>query len=396
MQRFARADRWLVLIVVAGLCLYLAWSIFVVATNRPVDYYTYLVAARALSQGQNIYLASPETYAKTAADLGITTSIPIYRYPLLTAMVAWPFTRLPLQAGAFVWVFGSGVAALSSGLILGARARAAWQRRLILAAVIGFTPVLATLHAGQINAYVLLATAMAIWLWRSRSETKAGACLALGLWLKPLAVALPLLAAWRLRWRVVAAVVVTGSLLTIGGIAAFGLEPTLGQIAGMSSLSLHAVGLSSIATNQNLNGMVARHLGFLSPQTGLAIYVGLAVLFGLSTLALLWPSGSSKRPIELEAAFLVVATHLVMNQTWYHHLTMVLIAFAVLVERWDDWRRVTPSKALLAASYVGLSVHGIAYKLFLANSWMLDTGAWCTLVLWALLAVEVRRAAVSP
>jgi hypothetical protein len=164
----------------------------------------------------------------------------------------------------------------------------------------------------------------------------------------------------------------------------------------MSSLSLRNVGLSSTATNQNLNGMVGRHLGFLPPQTSLTIYVAVVVLFGLSTLALLLPPGKPKRPIELEAALLIVATHLLMNQTWYHHLTMVLIAFAVLIERWDEGRRITLPKAMLVLSYVGLSAYGVLYKLFLANSWMLDVGAWSALILWTLLAVELRRAAVTP
>ena len=396
MQRVSRIDRWLVLILVVGIGLYLGWTIFVVATNRPVDYYTYLVAARALSRGENIYLASSGTYTTTAAQLGITTSIPVYRYPLLSAIVVWPLTQLPLQAGAFIWVFGSGLAALASGLVLGARARAPWQRRLILIATIGFTPILTTMHAGQINAYVLLATAIGISQWRGTCDVNAGASLAIGLWLKPFAVALPVLAAWRMQWRIIAAVAVAGGALTIAGIAAFGLAPTLSQVAGMSSLSLHSVGLSSISTNQNLNGMVGRHLGFLPPQTGLTIYVGVVLLLGLSTVALLLPPGKPKRPIELEAALLIVATHLLMNQTWYHHLTMVLIAFAVLIERWNDWRLITLPKAMLVLSYVGLSAYGVVYKLFPAGSWMLDVGAWSTLVLWTLLAVELRRAAVNP
>jgi hypothetical protein len=109
-------DKWLAAIFLLGLVAYFAWSAVIVTTDRPIDYYTYLIAAYALSHGINIYLAPSAVYDRIAIELGILEwASPGYLYQLPTAMMVLPLTAVPLRIGAAVWVFASGVAALASG-----------------------------------------------------------------------------------------------------------------------------------------------------------------------------------------------------------------------------------------------------------------------------------------
>jgi hypothetical protein len=214
-------------ILMVGLALVFVWGANEALTGG-CDYYTYILATIALSHGQNIYVASSNDYAHIA----IQHAIPCYGYPYLystlPAITVWPLTLIPLRLGAAVWIIGSGIAAIASGLLLGAHMDRPWKSDLILLATIGFTPVFSAMHFGQAEAYPLLLTALALYEWRLNRDFLAGVLLALGVWFKPMAAGLLLLICWRFRWRALAGV---ASVLTVvAGVVAFGLGPTLTQL----------------------------------------------------------------------------------------------------------------------------------------------------------------------
>jgi hypothetical protein len=146
MTKFITADKWLIGIVISGFVIYIAWTGFVVTTDRTLDYYVYVIAAHAFGNGENIYTAIGDPYSKIAQELGITNSTSPwylhYQYPILTALVVYPLTFLPLRVGAAIWVGLSGLAALASSLILCSFTNVTWKRRVILMAGVSFVPVL--------------------------------------------------------------------------------------------------------------------------------------------------------------------------------------------------------------------------------------------------------------
>jgi hypothetical protein len=393
----AMTDRWLAALCLGALVVYGAWTAYVVRTNRPVDYFVYLIGADALARGVNIYDAPRATYDQLAAQRGITNYEGGFQYPLWMALLLRPLLQLPLQIGAALWVFGSGAAALGAAFVLALGTRSAWKRRLIVLAAIGFVPNLTTMNAGQVNAYILLCTALALHFWRRQSDQRAGLLLAFGLWLKPLAAPLAGLAAWRARPRVLIGLVLASVTIAIVTTLVYGQELALAQLRGSAGL-LSMLGFAHPA-NSNLNGLFSRWFTanefapplLLAPGLAAAAYALSASLLGLGALALLWPPGNTSRPAGLEFSLIVVTTHLVVPLTWYHHLSMIFIAFAVLILRWPEPGRLTASALALAVAYFLLAVHGLLWHFFVGHTLLLDFATWSELIVWCLLALEIRR-----
>jgi hypothetical protein len=129
----------------------------------------------------------------------------------------------------------------------------------------------------------------------------------------------------------------------------------------------------------------------IAPYFAQAAYLVTAALLLIADLWLLWPPGPSRAPLLAEAAIVVVTTHLVVPLTWYHHLTMTFIGFAVLIASWRDWRR--PSAAMVAwgVAYVCLAIHGLFWHVFVGQTLVLDLATWAELLLWILLAFDLYQ-----
>jgi hypothetical protein len=392
-------DKWLMLILSLGFVVYTGWAIFVVVTDRPLDYYAYVIGADALWHGQNIYLMSGDEYAPIAQRLGITNYAPPYRYPPLTALTIVPLLYLPLRVGAFVWVFGSGLAALGTCLLLSAKA-ASWQRRLIVLAGIGFVPLFTTMNAGQVNNFVLVFTAAAIYAWQRKPNHLSGVWLALSLWLKPFTLLLPAVWLWRRTWSALLGLLIASFIITLAGIIAFGLTPTLTQFGSSGGLS-PLNGLNSHPANQNFNGLLGRwlvaHEGGASlmniPTLAVPVYLIVASSFVILTAWLIWTHGTTPQNFELQMALLTVTTHLVAPLTWYHHLAMLFIAFAVLLIRWTDWRKPSGAVIALGIVYALTGLYGLTWKWYIGYTILQDTVTWSLLVVWLLLVKALRAPA---
>jgi hypothetical protein len=402
------ADRWIVAIFIAGLAFFSGWTAFVVVTDNPVDYYTYVIAAYALTHGINIYLTPDVGYDALAAKLGITTYATPYAYPPLTAMIVWPLTFLPLRIGAAVWVFSSGLAALAAGLLLGAFADSNWKRRLILVASICFGPTLATMYLGQVNAFVLLLTAYALYLFRRNRNAVGGVSLAIGMWLKPLAIGLAALLVWRVRARPLIGAIIASVIIVFIGLAAFGPNLSLYQFSAYSSIARSTVDPSTVAQSawpgyQNLFAMLSRWFTthefgaslMNSPQLALVLYWVIVAMFLVVTLLLLWPHGSNLQFFEMEFALLLMVTFLLSPSTEIHHLSVGFIAFALLIEGWQSLRHLSWEILATASAYVMINIQAVLLQQGFYGqpwqTWLLDFATWGEVIMWALLAFHLKN-----
>jgi hypothetical protein len=386
--------------LIIGLALTIAWGANE-ALKGGCDYYTCIIAAIALSHGQNIYLATASDYAHLAMQYSIPCSAYPYLYSPLPAIIAWPLTLIPLRLGAAVWIIGSGIAAIASGLLLGNRADCPWKSDLILLATIGFAPIFSAMRLGQPEAYPLLFTALALHEWRLNRDFFGGALLALGIWFKPMAAGLLLLIFWRSRWRALAGAASASLLTVVAGVAAFGLGPTLSQFNSFVPFFSFAGSIMPAPDfRQNLLGIVVSMLATQSQIVPLA-YSAVAALFVLATLLVMWPPSRKARGETLEAGLVIVTTTLLFPATEFHHLIMLLICFAPLIMKWPP-----PSKqfwknwAALAGAYALILVQG-GFDLYFFGLYPTDfptaffvlfSSVWAQLTLWILLLREVRKA----
>jgi hypothetical protein len=391
-----------ILILIVGLALTIAWGANEALTGG-CDYYTYIIAAIALSHGQNIYLASASDYAHIAMQYSIPCWAYPYLYSPLPAIIAWPLTLIPPRLGAAVWIIGSGLAAIASGLLLGNRADRPWKSDLILLATIGFTPVFSAMHLGQPEAYPLLFTALALYEWRLNRDFLGGALLALGIWFKPMAAGLLLLIFWRSKWQALAGAASASLLTVVAGVAAFGLGPTLTQLNSFVPFFRFASSIMPVPDfRQNLLGIIVSMLATQSRIIPLA-YSAVAALFVLAILLVMWPPSRKARGETVEAGLLIVTTTLLFPATEFHHLIMLLLCFAPLIMKWHppnkrswkNWAALTGAYALILGQGVyDLNLFGLSkYSTnFPTAFFVLFSSVWAQLTLWILLLMELKKA----
>lgn len=401
----------MIALFLVGIVFYGAWTVFVVATDRPIDYYVYAIAAYGLVHGKNIYAMTPNDYGLIAKKLGIP-DVPefgktlVYKYPPLTAIIVSPLTLLPARVGATIWVFSGGLAALIAALLLGADADSAWKKRLILFGSIGFTPILSTMGLGQVNNFVLLLTAAALYVWRKDKQSIGGIFLGFGLWLKALAIGLVPLALLRERWRILAATLSVSLVIVLVGFTAFGSETTQMQLNPYFSILLGSSDVSKVSHwpgNQNIAGMFARYMTpndygptlANAPYAALFAYWVSVLVFSLGSLLLMRPLGERMQRFNIEAALLIVTTLLISPFTEINHLAMSFVAFAVLINVWVDWKRPDLEMIAVIAAYFMINLNVFLWRQGLYGIIPLDLGTWAEITLWTVLAIRLRGRTVS-
>lgn len=382
-------------IAAMGVVLYMGFTGFVVINDRSTDYYIYLVSAYALGNGENVYTLPASAFETIASQLGIVTQKGPYLYPTLTALLVYPLSFLPLRLGASMWIGLSGMAALASGLILCSFTTEKWKQRVILLSTVAFFPFLTTMNQGQVNLFVLLTTVLTLYYMHHGRNILGGIIFSMSILLKPFAIALIPLMIWRRKWKALGGFLLGILFVTIISLAVFGISPTISQfrpLSGKSGLSIAIPsGLNISLTVQNLNGLLGRATTGISASIGLIIYLAAAGLIGGITVAAIALKPADWRYFEIEAALLIVTTHLITPLTWYHHLTMLIIVFAFIILYWNDFK-LDMTAILLLLGFIFTDMHGIFWKqLSNLHPILSNFPVLTALLLWGLALAKVCR-----
>lgn len=381
----ASPRRLAVWVLVLLALLYAGWLAYVIAADRPLDFYVYYMAAETFARGGSAYSISDAEWDALASDLGITNYTRPYRYPPHVAALLTLFRPLGPRSTMVLWVIANAAAMVAGAWLLG-RALGGWWPAISLAGLALFVPPLATLLAGQINGLLFFSLAWALWGLVYRRDSALGVGLALGAALKVIPLALVLYLFWRRRWR--AGLIAAGALLilTLACVPAVGWQ-------GLTDYAQSAVFLGRpdtvyvVPTNQTFTAVLGR---VFSATSDLALSGGrwLGVLMVIATVALCWPRGDTARTMPLEFGLIVAALQLIPPFTWYHQLVLLLLPMLIAAEHLWAKRR-WGELGLLAGLFVLTDLHGLAWHYVEREPWLTLFPFLLGLALWGMLAVSI-------
>ena len=354
------------------------WCVYVVLFDKGYDFYAYYVGAAGFLRDINVYAANADGRAwwdALGASLGVPADFAFpYRYPPLTALLVAPLLALPPTAAYALW---SALNALCFLLCAWLIDRALPQRSATpWLALLMTLPVLTTLHAGQVNALLLLAFALVLYGSRNRRPLVVGAAVAFGAHVKflPL-ICLPWLL-WRAQWT---AVLSAAAFLVALGLLCL-LIVDLDVLLQVPGYVLAQVDASSAAVqNQSLGGTIRR---LFEPNQAPALFAAPAlwpwalrlveiIVAGLCVAAL-WPPGANRND-PLEPALLVLVALLLTPLIWYHGYALMVLPVAAAAHAAATERNRAQLFAILAA-LATITVHGAVWKhsaglRYVTNAW---------------------------
>ena len=256
--RAAKLERALLL---ANVILFAGWIAYIVASDKPIDFYVYYLAAFGFTRGIDIYSMqgyrqAGSDWAALAREAGVQHHTFPYRYPPLTAEIAWPLTLLGPRPAAVAWLIASAAAFILSAYLLARLTDERWGKPVALALLLLFVPALTTLRAGQINALLLLSMCAGLYFLVQRRAVATGIAVAVAGMLKLVPFAFLGYLFWRRQWR--AALVGVGATvaLLLAAVPMMGWSGLVSYGRNFFSLGL-ANSLVPSAPNQSFNGFFA-------------------------------------------------------------------------------------------------------------------------------------------
>ncbi len=396
-----RRLHWLLVAALIGL--YAGWIGYVIARNKPCDFYLYYLAAYGFAHGEDVY--GEVDWARLAQETHVTNYAPPYRYPPLTAQLVWPLTVLAPRLAALIWLSASALAFIASAWLLGRSSQSPFGVPLALGMLLFFVPSLTTLHAGQVNGFLLLALAFALYAFARRRPVWLGAGVAIGAMLKLVPVAHLGYLAWRRQWRAALAGAIVIVLLLGSAIPLIGRSGLASYARNFSTLGAVG-GLIPGGASQSVGSFFARLLVAGegrwaltdAPQLARWLGWGVSLLLVVATMALCWPRGDLSNLFALEFALVTTTASLVTPYVWYHQLVVLLIPFFILVERALTRPRLRWMLVPLAIGYVVTDVHGLAWHHLEFCPLLVSMPFYTALMLWGLLAwiiMQQKRAPVD-
>lgn len=388
---------WLQGLLVAGLgVLYGSWIGYAIIRDKPCDFYLYYLAAYGFAHGADVYGSVP--WEQLARQLGITNYAPPYRYPPLTAQLVWPLMFLPPRQAALVWLIASALAFIASAWLIGRSLKSPLGVPLALGLLLFFVPPLTTLHAGQVNGFLLLALALALYAFVHRHPAWAGVGLAVGALLKLVPAAHIGYLAWRRQWGAALVSAIAIALLVGSAIPLVGWSGLTSYAGNFSTLSAVG-GLIPVGASQSIGSFFARLLvagdgrWVLADAPRLACWLSwmASLLLAAATAVLCWPRGDLAHTFTLEFALVTVVVCLLPPYVWYHQLVLLLIPFTVLVERALAVPRLRWMLVALIVGYIATDVHGLTWHYLEFCPFLVSMPFYTALMLWGLLAWLIVR-----
>ena len=388
----------LALVIVTAL-LFIIWIGYLVIYDKPVDFYVYYLATKGFIRGEDVYgSAASDMWDRLARESNITNYAPPYRYPPLTAMMVLPLTFLNPRLAAGIWLAASAVAFMLSAYFLGATSRSAWGMPVSWGLALFFTPVLTTLHAGQVNGFVLLALSFSLYAWSRNRPVALGIGVALGAMLKLVPVAHLGYLGWRRQWLAFGIGVLSIVLLFAASIPLVGWTGLASYAKNFFTLGATG-GLISPGANQAINGFVSRFLTASSDRwywvdaPDLAqwlILISSSVLV-LITIGLCLPIKSSSQTIVWEFALITIVVNLITPSAWYHQFVLLLIPFFVIIDFALSNQSFRWMLIPLGIGYGLTDLHGLIWHYIEPLPWITSTPFYTALMLWVFLAYLVAR-----
>jgi len=391
----ARWLRWL--LVVALVMLYAGWIGYQVVRNKLYDFNLYYIAADGLHQGVDVYAlardysdANRPRWAELAARHGIEYYAPPYRYPPLTAQLVLPLTLLPPRVAGTIWMALTAATFIVSAWLLGKSSPLPYGMVLAYLLLLVFVPPLTTMHAGQVNGFLLLALSLAVYSLARHDWIGAGVGLAVGTLLKLIPLALVLYLPWRRLWRATAIVVTVIVLLLLTVPLTFG-PGTLQAYARQFFVMGQPGMIFTMPPNQSWNGFWGRLLlDRIDNDTIYKIYLVSAALTVFCTVVCCWPFRKLAPHWRLEFALIVCALQLITPYAWYHQLVLLLMPFFVIVCEITVGRAPRWWLAPLALGFLATDLHGLLWH-HITPTLLLSTPFYTTVMLWGMLAWLVVR-----
>ena len=195
---------WLRWLLVAGLVvLYTGWIGYVIHYNKTIDFYVYYTGGLIARQGLDVFELTNREYADLGGFPGYSDDQICYadRYPPFFRAGMVPFTLLAPRLAAVVWVSASALAMMISAWLLSRTFHTSHSEVAMLVLAGSSVPALATLHAGQVNIFVLLSLALALFAYKRDRPVWAGLGLGASVLLKLTPIALVVYMFWRRQYK---------------------------------------------------------------------------------------------------------------------------------------------------------------------------------------------------
>jgi len=378
------------------LLLYAGWIAYQWQRDRLYDFNLYYIAAAGLRDGVDVYDLARDysgenaaAWAELAEAYGVEHYAPPYRYPPLTAQLVLPLAYLDDRIAGTLWLLLSGLAFAASAWLMGKVSHAPQGPALALGLMLVFVPALTTLHAGQVNGFVLLALTAGYWGLERRNDLAAGIGIAVAALLKLVPAALLLYLFWRKQWRAAFIALAAAALLMLTAPITFS-PGTLSAYWRNFFVMGEPGTLFAMAPNQSLNGLWARLLGgYVADDEAIyRIYLLSALAVIAATLALCWPMRRLPAWWRHEFALIVCAINLITPYAWYHQLALLFIPLYIVTEQLLADRRL-PALAAVLALLALTNLHGLLWHSFESSRWLTNFPLALNLTLAGILAQQI-------
>ncbi|HEV2245351.1 MAG TPA: glycosyltransferase family 87 protein [Terriglobia bacterium] len=359
------------------------------ALKGSADFSAFYSAVRMVRSGQGpqLYDIAAQGRMQSVLYPKVTTrsGTLIYDHPPFEALLYLPLAYVSYAAAYIIWIVFSVLILLLTVRLLSpymAELKTAWTPLPVLI-FLGFFPVFVDLLHAQDSLLLLLVYALVFVSLKEGHEFRAGCFLAIALF--KFQYAMPFLVPfilWR-RWKVVGGFAISSGILFLLSLPVAGFRGTLSYAAFLSNLvkglSSHdvqnALGILS-NTMPNIRGAVEMMVSSLLPHSLqkplIVLLSGMAVLWVVKK----WPLGRalSDRNFDLGISLAMVVSILASYHLQLHDLSLLLIAFALVLNRIlkneifaGRWR--LPVYALIALFYLSpiyllLMRHGLMYLFF--------------------------------
>ncbi len=377
------------------LLLYTGWIAYQWQRDKLYDFNLYYIAAAGLRDGVDVYDLARDfsgenatAWAELAEAYDVKRYAPPYRYPPLTAQLVLPLTYLDDRIAGALWLLLTALAFAASAWLIGKISRTPQGPALALGLMLVFVPALTTLHAGQVNGFVLLALTAGYWGLERRNDLAAGIGIAVAALLKLVPAALLLYLLWRKQWRAAFIALAAATLLMLTAPITFSPDTLSAYWRNFFVMGQPGT-LFAMPPNQSLNGLWARLLGgFVADEAIYRIYLLSALAVIAATVALCWPMRRLPAWWRYEFALIVCAINLITPYAWYHQLALLFIPLFVVTEQlWAD-RRLTALAAVLALLALA-DLHGLFWHSFESSRLLTNFPLALNLVLAGILAQQI-------